>query len=255
MDENEGHWCAPESSSYKHERRGGYFDDANADAYEEMEQDEDKNDDILLEETTIHEKLIEFKKDEHKPMPPQLAKKAPVANAAVAPCLDVPPLVVTIPTYKATEDEQKEWITVKELWQQAGEESQSQILSHLPSPQHTAFVNFFVGTAPYTPHTDMTKACQSLLTECPSLASALRQHRLALDPLANLSNETFLAPSGAGVMTTGHNDRVLRDVLGFGINHLTESVSSQAAQDKRPAVMALKACLAAWRNHAGRLLL
>jgi hypothetical protein len=96
------------------------------------------------------------------------------------------------------------------------------------------------------------------------LAASVTEHRHALDPLGRSADSTFLLPGDAGeeeveklsmgTVAAGHNDRALREVLGFGLNHLVESARFLPTTEGSPAALALRECLQAWKCHMGRWL-
>lgn len=184
------------------------------------------------------------------------------------------------PAYHATAEERLAWAHVQQQWENAGPSQREALIASLPTPVHEAWTGFFLVMAPFQTQAELIKACHSLLCTSPVLAVSVHQHRLALDPLAVASpDKTFLlqdeeeegpdadTPSSSlsgssqhthatksKVVAAGHNHRALRDVLGFGLNHLVESVHSLPKDDARPAAAALHECLEAWKGHTGRLL-
>ncbi len=183
------------------------------------------------------------------------------------------------PAYHATAEERLAWAHVQQQWENAGPAQRETLIASLPTPVHEAWTGFFLVMAPFQTQAELIKACHSLLCTSPVLAVSVHQHRLALDPLAVASpDKTFLlqdeVEDGADADTTpsstlsgsshhthkskvvaaGHNHRALRDVLGFGLNHLVESVHALSKDDACPAAAALHECLEAWKGHTGRLL-
>ena len=148
--------------------------------------------------------------------------------------------------YQPTVAEAKAWARVQALWAAAGEADHMDLYAQLPSSGHAAFAGFFLAMAPFNSTAELIKACHDLLVACPALAEAVQQHRLALDPLSparpcHPTEKTF-------------NNRALREVLGFGLNHLAEAAAALPREDGRPAMVALRDCLSEWRAHMGRLL-
>jgi len=171
----------------------------------------------------------------------------------------------SLPTYNPTPEEHVAWAKVQSYWNAAGPSLQHALIASLPSQVHQAWTSFFLVIPPFQSQERLIHACHRLLSTSPALAASVREHRLALDPLAAASpDKTFFLQEQEQEQQqqqqqmkekeAGHNDRALREVLGFGLNHLMEAARSLSPLDVSQAAMALRECLQAWKGHTGRLL-
>ncbi|KAM3573953.1 hypothetical protein VYU27_004081 [Nannochloropsis oceanica] len=160
--------------------------------------------------------------------------------------------------YVPTPEEHLAWAKIQSYWNSAGPSLQQALILSLPSQLHQAWTSFFLVIPPFQSQEGMIHACHSLLSTSPALAASVHEHRLALDPLAAASpDKTFFLQAQQQHQKekeAGHNGRALREVLGFGLNHLMEAARSLSPLDVSQAAMALRECLQAWKGHTGRLL-
>lgn len=176
----------------------------------------------------------------------------------------LPPDLPPPTSYHPSREELRTWGYIQSQWSAAGQSQQQALLASLPSHCHQAWASFFLIIPPFQTHQRLIRACHRLLCSNPALAASVTEHRHALDPLGRSADSTFLLPGDAGeeeveklsigTVAAGHNDRALREVLGFGLNHLVESARFLHTTEGSPAALALRECLQAWKCHMGRWL-
>eukprot|EP00624_Nannochloropsis_granulata_P003598 evm.model.NODE_28145_length_27079_cov_30.980576.6 len=190
----------------------------------------------------------------------RMGTNTPLPSTAFSPSTSSP-TPAALSTYVPTPEEHLAWAKIQSYWNSAGPSLQQALILSLPSQLHQAWTSFFLVIPPFQSQERMIHACHSLLSASPALAASVHEHRLALDPLAAASpDKTFFLQEQQQQQQqqkekeAGHNGRALREVLGFGLNHLMEAARSLSPLDVSQAAMALRECLQAWKGHTGRLL-